>query len=66
MRYRQMFDGEWRYFPRTEKVACCDCGLIHTYRYRTRKGYLQRQAVRDVRATRARRKRLGIKMPKRR
>ena len=65
MRYYQVTDGEWRYFLRKEKVACCDCGLVHTYRYRTRKGYLQRQATRDRRATAARRKRLGIKIKQR-
>lgn len=62
IRYRQVEDGEWSNFPRTEKVACCDCGLIHTYRWRVRKGYFERQAIRDNRATYARRKRLGIKI----
>lgn len=66
MKYYQVKDGEWRHFLRKEKVACCDCGLVHTYRYRTRDGYLQRQAVRDPKATWARRKRLGLKVTKRR
>lgn len=60
MKYVQVFDKEWCYFLKTEKVACCDCGLIHTYNYRSRKGFLQRQAVRETKATYARRKRLGI------
>lgn len=62
MKYYQVKDGEWRYFLRKEKVACCDCGLVHTYRYRKRKGFLQRQAIRDNRATAARRRRLGLKV----
>lgn len=62
MSYYQVTEGEWIHLTRTQKVACCDCGLVHTYHYRTRKGYLQRQAFRDTKATYARRKRLGIKV----
>lgn len=62
MKYYQVKDGEWLHQIRVMKVACCDCGLVHTYTYRKRKGMLQRSAVRDGKATWARRKRLGIKI----
>lgn len=66
MKYYQVKDGEWLYLVRKGKNACCDCGLVHTYTYRTRKGALQRSAVRDTKATWARRKRLGIKVGRKR
>jgi len=59
MRYTQVLDGEWiQPMPqRGHKMACCDCGLVHRMDFRVRAGKVQFRAVRDVRATRGRRKR---------
>lgn len=63
-RYRRMQDGE----PRVEttrgtfKVACCDCGLVHRYRYRiVGKTLIAIRAWRDARATAAVRRRPQVK-----
>jgi len=63
----QVFDGEWiRPHPQEgHKMACCDCGLVHTFDFRVvtiddgkgAKQYAVYRAVRDKRATSARRKR---------
>lgn len=33
------------------KMACCDCGLVHTINFRTRRGRIQFQAFRNNRST---------------
>lgn len=57
MKYYRVTDGEWVWIPRTHKMSCCDCGLTHTFSFRTRRGRLYYKAVRHVRATAVRRSR---------
>jgi len=61
MKYEQIHDGEWvEPTPQTgHKMACCDCGLVHTVNFRIVKGKVQFQAIRDKRATATRRKKRG-------
>lgn len=61
MRYTQARDGDWiRPRRRGYRIACCDCGLVHRFDFRMRKGVLEFRAFRDKRATYRRRKRLGL------
>lgn len=58
MKYTQVHDGEW-FEPKPQrghKMACCDCGLIHTMNFRVKNGKVQIQATRDNRATANRRR----------
>ena len=43
-------------------TECCDCALVHKGEYRLNDGHLEWRATRDDRATRKRRKELGIKV----
>jgi hypothetical protein len=61
MRYTQVIDGEWIEPDSDEhRIACCDCGLVHVMYFRVKRKRVQFMAYRDVKATNARRKRLGI------
>lgn len=40
------------------KIACCDCGLVHLFEFRVRKGVIEFRAKRDMRATAQRRRRM--------
>ena len=55
--YKQVLDGEW-IRPRMKgwKMACCDCGLVHTMNFRLIGGRVHLQAIRDQRATAAKRR----------
>lgn len=52
-RYNKLKDGEWVEIEgRLVKRQCCDCGLVHLYEYRIRKGrYIKYRAFRETRAT---------------
>jgi len=51
-RYPQVQSGQWiQPVRRGYKMACCDCGLVHTMNFRLRGGKIQLQAFRDNRAT---------------
>ncbi len=56
------FDNEWVDVSMERSVQCCDCGLVHTEDYRIIESetgdHIIRQAVRDNRATAARRRSL--------
>ena len=56
------FDKEWVDVSMERSVQCCDCGLVHTEDYRIIESengdHIIRQAVRDNRATAARRRSL--------
>ncbi len=59
VRYYQVSDGEPRVYStrETQKIACCDCGLVHVHRYRIRgKTLIEVRVWRDERATAARRR----------
>lgn len=49
-------DGEWFGLRRREKIACCDCGLVHRIEFRLRRGVVQARAYRDARSTANRRR----------
>jgi len=41
--------GKWHDIDRpTMWIACCDCGLVHSYKYRTKRGKLQRCIRREA------------------
>jgi hypothetical protein len=52
MKYYRVTDGEW-FEPEQQnhKLACCDCGLVHTINFRIKKGNVQMQATRNKRST---------------
>lgn len=56
------FDNEWVDVTVERSVQCCDCGLVHREDYRVIESengdHIIRQAVRDNRATAARRRSL--------
>lgn len=76
MKYHQITDGEEVIVTtKNHRVACCDCGLVHKYDFKVGKRIgdmyeildpeeldmiILRQAYRDERATKHRRKQLGI------
>ena len=64
--YEQVHDGEWWLFQegrsnRRCKIACCDCGLVHVFRIRIRKGRLEMQVNRLPHATGGRRASMAAK-----
>lgn len=55
--YKQVLDGEWiKPLHRGWKLACCDCGLVHTMNLKIVGGRVYVQATRDNRATAAKRR----------
>lgn len=55
MKYNQRQNGDIIIIPRNERwhrIACCDCGLVHTFRFATKKnGEIHLQVWRNNRAT---------------
>ena len=52
MRYERPKPGEWvQPKRRGYKLACCDCGLVHTMNFRVYSGRIQFQARRNERST---------------
>lgn len=50
-------EPEWHYFPRTFKMKCCDCSLIHTVKMKVdKRGKVWMKWIRDIRATSASRR----------
>lgn len=65
-RYRALDDGERRVLPGKRGVVwnrmrCCSCALVHLIRYRIVGSSLELTAWRDRKATRAARKRKGLR-----
>lgn len=65
LQYVEVEDGQWitPADPRKWRVACCDCGAIHVYRFELDKRYLRHgelniRIVKDYRATGQRRRAL--------
>jgi hypothetical protein len=61
-RFQSVKSGEWvQPVRRGYKMACCDCGLVHTLNFRLvkngRGAFIQFQAFRDEKATKLVRKR---------
>ena len=64
MKYKKLADGDEVNLGNlrlgqevVQKAMCCDCGLVHTFRYRQVNGDLMFTAWRDNRATASRRRR---------
>jgi len=56
-KYYTVQAGEWiQPVRRGYRLACCDCGLVHTFDFRIRKGRAQFRAFRDNRKTAAKRR----------
>ena len=51
MEYEVKESGEWFEVEQGHKVACCDCGLVHDFYFRRRKGKLEMRAIRNNRST---------------
>lgn len=63
MTYSKPKAGEWvQPVRKGYRLACCDCGLVHTMNTRMRKGRVQMQFFRHNRATATMRRRNGIKV----
>lgn len=52
MKYYKQKDGEWvQPIRKGYKMACCDCGLVHSIDFRIKLNRVQFKAYRDNRAT---------------
>lgn len=52
MRYQKPKEGEWiQPIRRGYKMACCDCGLVHTMDFRIKDSRVQFRAFRNYRST---------------
>lgn len=51
--YRQAPEGKWILTHKCMAIACCDCGLVHLYRYKIVGNRLYRAVWRDNRRTAA-------------
>lgn len=61
MAYEKPKAGQWvQPIRRGYKMACCDCGLVHTMNFRVVKGRAQFNVYRNNRATAAKRRANGI------
>lgn len=58
-RWHQEPDPGWVTLHRVFKIACCDCGLVHTWRLGKKRGVYGFRVKRDARATAQMRRRKG-------
>lgn len=60
-RYERPEAGEWiQPVRKGYKLACCDCGLVHTLDFRVSKGRIQFRVFRHNRATATMRRWSGV------
>lgn len=71
MKYKKEVAGSWvRPVRKDYKLACCDCGLVHTINFRLikqgKKTFIEYQPFRDERATGQKRRfmKKPVKRPK--
>ena len=57
-------EGKWYTLRTPEITECCDCGMVHHTEYMLENGRLYWRSKVDDKATKAARKRLGIKIGK--
>lgn len=68
MIYEQVYDEDWLNVHKEHFIACCDCGLVHRFKYRYRKvigsktKILQVQVFRENRRTGQKRRAMGVKI----
>lgn len=56
-KFKQVGPGEWQQpILKGYRMACCDCGLVHTMDFRIVKGKIQFRAFRNERSTAAMRR----------
>lgn len=60
----QIWDGRWYDIHDITTVACCDCGLSHSYRWRMRDGRVQVRLERIPESTAALRRHFKHEFPK--
>ena len=62
MKYEQWWDGDWsEVYMRGQKIACCDCSLVHVHDFRIiKKGKRQ---VLEMRIRRERRATAAMRRP---
>jgi len=49
--YDQVYEHQWVDAGEKLYLACCDCGLVHEFRFRNVMGHIQFRCRRDNRAT---------------
>lgn len=65
MRYKQVIEGEWvQPIKKGYKMACCNCGLVHTVNFRIVNRKVQLQAFRNNKSTGQHRRNKKFKMIK--
>ncbi len=65
MKFEIVNDGQWhRPVMKNHKLACCDCGLVHTMNYRIVGNKIEFKAERDEKLTRSLRRRKQYKNQK--
>lgn len=63
VRYPKPEAGEWvQPVKRAYKMACCDCGLVHSMHFRVHNGRAQFKAYRDQKRTSRLRKQSRIRI----
>ena len=58
-RYVYLPDDSFMKLEKAFKTECCDCGLVHVWAFKRKKGVLGFQIARDNRATAQRRRTRG-------
>ena len=62
MKFEQLKEGEWsEMLMENQKLACCDCGLVHTINFKIKKKTVHAQFFRDEKATKKERKKINKK-----
>jgi hypothetical protein len=57
VRYEQQYEGEWvQPVCKGYRMACCDCGLVHSMDFRVKEKKIQFRAFRHARSTAAMRR----------
>lgn len=66
MKYHRVQDGDLLTIKmnRNNKIACCDCGLVHNFHFYRLKGRVVARVVRNRRATAAVRRHLTVDVNK--
>lgn len=58
----QINDGSWYALGSYDRQICCGCGLVHRLEYKLEKGRIFERVRVDDKATKAERKKHGIKV----
>jgi hypothetical protein len=58
---RQVYEGRWYKLYSPHRIGCCDCGLVHTLKFKNVKGKILFMAKREPLLTRSARKQKSYK-----